>query len=436
MKRLLTTTMFAVALMGSYLWAQVPAPDAFYTFDEADGTLMADSSGNTHSAYWYNYFGEDPGSPETSTAGWRPTEGYRNGAAYLSGDHAVCPEDCPDPGSNCSCSSGTDLLMFSEDQNPTGACDDNLVSPSTNTLFRGSSDSFTVAFWFKNDWNYLCADPSQRRLCYTSDNDCAFERQVLYTAGNGDEGITMAIEPGATFPALLRVWIKGGAATTVTTMVDTASSIWDREWLHIAVTFAGDGNSAGTAKLYLDGVERRMGATDFGTVTIGGSSTVFGGESGTSVSGFNVTACWGNVDNLACGITAQYYSTIRYGWPARGWLDELAYWKGKTLTTEQIETFADIGNRTTPTSLSDKQTETFDLFPSPSLGSIHLRGLREGQTYEALLVNAMGQVLKRYPDVSEGNSFVLPPSLNNGIYYLQLRQDGRPVGVDKFLLNR
>ncbi len=414
---------------------QAQAPDAWYKFDGASGTEIFDSTGNGNTAFWYNYFGEDPGSPQTSTAGWRPLEGYRGGAAYLAGDHVVCPDDCPDPNSNCSCSSGSDLLMFSEDQNPTGACDDNFVSENANMLFRGRTTATSIAFWFKNDWNYLCPDPNTRRYCASSDNDCAWERQVLYTAGNGDQGITMAIEPGATFPALLRVWIKGGADKTVTVLVDTASQIWNKEWMHYAVTFEGNGAGAGIVRLYLDGKLRKEGTTNFDAVEIEGSSTVFGGEHGTSVSGFNVASCWGNNDNLACGITAQYYNTLRYGWPARGWLDELGYWKNVALTETEITTFADIGNRST-SSLADRLTETFRLFPSPSSGIIQVRGLRDARPYEAILVNSLGQTLETYADVVEGKTLLLPPSLSNGVYYLHLRLNGQAVGVDKFLLNR
>ena len=420
-----------LACLPAFLWAQVPAPDAFYTFDEASGTTVADSSANGYDARWYNIFDEDPGSPVTSTAGWRPGEGYRNGAAYFAGDHALCPQDCPDPaGGDCSCSSGSDLILFSEDGD--GDCDDGFVDPDANAFFHDQLTAFTVAFWFKNDWDYLNCPVGERRTCHKDSTNCAWERQVLFTMGD-DNGITIAIEPGATVPSLIRV-TANGTGGSLSQAVDTDTAFWySYAWRHIAVTFAGDGASSGSLKLFINGVERRNITTNFGSMTVGDNSAVFGGEHDRSVSGFNVSACWPNEDYLLCGITAEFYNTLRYGWPARGWLDELAYWKNTALTAEELTTFADIGNTGTSTSISSTQALAFSLVPTRNDGRFRVQGLPATGRYAGRIFNHLGQPVLDLPSVSDGNVITLSGA-SVGLYYLQIWENGRPAGVQKFVI--
>jgi len=421
------------SLMSLSLLAQAPAPDAYYTFDEANGTLVADSSANGYDAIWYNIFGEDPGSPQTSTAGWRPAEGYRNGAAYFAGDHAVCPQDCPDPnGGDCTCSSGSDLILFAEDDD--GDCDDNFLSMAANDFYHATVNQLTVAFWYKNDWNYLCP-AGQRRTCYKDDNDCAFERQVLFTIGDDAAGITIAIEPGATVPALVRASAAGDGTETEVQALGTDSALaFAPDWLHIAVVFDGDGASSGTFTLYFNGDSVQQRDTDFGTMTIGNNSAVFGGEHDKSVTGFDVTPCWPGSDLLLCGVTAPFYNTLRYGWPARGWLDELAYWRDQALTAEELTTFARIGDTTNTVGMVAPSALTFQVRPSLSQGQVTLVGLPTHQRFEVAITNAMGQVVHQQAEVMDRQPLTLPSSVPAGLYYLQVSQRGRRLGAAPFVL--
>ena len=402
--------------------AQVTDPDAFYTFDEAEGTQITDSSDNGFHAFWYNYNGEDPGTAENT--GWRPEEGYRGGAGYFAGDHVYCGNPC---------SSGSDLLIFSKSNDEGSDVCMTGEMPENNIFTSGFSD-MTLSFWFKNDWNYLCDVNDPPRLCFEDTTDCAFERQVLWTAGSASTGVTLEITPGALYPALVKVTINGGVEGEEKFINAFHEPVQDMEWVHFAVVFDGD-SAAGTGELFLytDTILQGSVETDFGYIPEDETSVVFGGENGASVTGSNVTDCWGSVFDL-CGITAEQVGRVRYGWPARGWIDELAYWRNAALTKEEITAFAKIGS-TTPTGISPIVYKSqFQVYPTVTDGQITFDKIGSEKFYTARIFNCVGMKVMKLNNVHQGMAAQLPSNLSKGIYFVELTDKNKLIGINKIIL--
>ena len=402
------------------IFAQLPAPDAWYTFDETSGTQITDSSGNEYHAFWYNYNGEDPGTAERT--GWRPGQGYRGGAGYFAGDHVWCEN---------ACSSGSDLLIFAKSTDE--GSDVCMAEKPENPIFKSGFTDLTLTFWFRNDWNYICNPEDPPHRCYSDPGDCAWERQVLWTAGDGSVGLTVEITIGATVPAIIRVTINGGVEGGAKAVNVAYDNIIFKKWVHFAIVFDGDPIAGtGLLSLYLDGMFQKSVATDFGTVPEDETAVVFGGENGTSVSGMNVTDCWGAIYEL-CGITAEQVGRVRYGWPARGWIDELAYWKDVILTEEQITEFARIGD-TTETSVPGFIKEKFDVYPSVTNGDLTFRNVSNSVFCSAVIINMMGQKVLEINRITEGDTFRLSSALSRGVYFVELRENDVRTSVRKIIL--
>jgi hypothetical protein len=410
-----------LSALANKVFTQVPVPDAWYTFDETSGTQITDSSGNGYHAFWYNYEGEDPGTAERT--GWRPDQGYRGGAGYFAGDHSDCVN---------ACSSGSDLLIFSKSLN-TGSDVCMTGDMPENPIFKSGFTDLTLAFWFRNGWNYLCDPGDPVHACYSDPGDCAWERQVLWTAGDGGKGLTMEITPGALYPALVKVTINGGVEGGAKFINAFYEPVQNKEWVHFAVVFNGD-SIAGTGemKLYLDGILQNTVSTDFGYVPEDETAVVFGGENGASVSGKNVTDCWGEVYEL-CGITAEEVGRVRFGWPARGWIDELAYWKNKVLTEEEIIEFARIGE-TPGTTVPPVHSLEFDLYPSVTSGRLTFRNINPSAINSVSFYNTVGQQVFSVHRVIEGQIIQLPSDLSGGVYIVCLTENNARVAVRKIIL--
>lgn len=402
------------------VFTQVPAPDAWYTFDETSGTQITDSSGNGNHAFWYNYEGLDPGTTERT--GWRPGKGYRGGAGYFAGDHSDCVN---------ACSSGSDLLIFSASADE--GSDVCMTGKPGNTIFKSGFTDLTLSFWFRNDWNYLCGvnDPPHR--CYSDPGDCAWERQVLWSAGDASTGLTAEITIGATVPSIIKVTINGGVEGGAKSVNVAYDNILIKEWVHFGIVFDGDaGAGTGVLNLYLDGVFQKSVETDFGIVPEDETAVVFGGENGASVSGMNVTDCWGEVYEL-CGITAEEVGRVRFGWPARGWIDELAYWKDVVLTEEQIAEFARVGD-TTGTSVPNIIQRQFDVYPSVTNGEFTFRNVNNSMHCSAKIYNMVGQQVYELNHITEGQTIRISSALSKGIYFIDLRENNVRTSVRKIIL--
>jgi hypothetical protein len=403
------------------LTAQVPAPDAWYTFDETSGTQITDSSGNDYHAYWFNWNDEDPGT--AARTGWRPAEGYRGGAGYFAGDHVDCEQ---------SCSSGSDLLVFSA----AGSGADCMADMPVNNLFQSGFTDMTLTFWFKNDWNYLCDVDDPNHTCGEDPGDCAWERAVLWSAGDGSTGLTVVITPGALYPSLVKATINSDTNTTAVTVTAFHEPVQNKEWVHFAIVFDGDeGAGTGELRVYLDNVMATPQATAFATISADDAAVVFGGETENSVSGFNVTGhCWGSVDDKYPGCPKpEWVGTVRYGWPARGWIDELAYWKDKALTQEEIAEFARAGDTTGTNLVNQLRYSDIDVYPTLTEGYISVRNLDQLRSYQAVIINTLGQKVRIVSTLKDDQRILLD-GLEKGLYMICIRDEKSEICIRKFII--
>jgi hypothetical protein len=434
-------TGISFALFHTDIQAQTPAPDAFFKFDEESGTKISDSSGNKNDGLWYNILNKQPG--HLGRSGWKPQNGYRGGAAYLAGDHVLSPKNCPDPlGGDCTCSSGTDLLIFApsvtkDASDKTPVCFDNGLGESK--ILHSGFASFTLAFWYRNMWDYFCASSDPKHYSYDDDSSCASERQVLWSMGDGTKGITIEVYPHATYNALLKATINGGFEGGAKELVAISDSILFNAWTHISVTFKGNTeNNTGLFSLYLDGKFQKSIVTAFDSIPADETAAVFGGESNGSVTGKSVNVdCWGNVDYLLCGITAEFYNTVRYGWLARGYLDELAIWKDKALTEEEILKFARIGD--TSVGVNDIPLDgdnKYQIIPSPVKDFFRIGGFSSEGSNVVSIFNIDGKLVKEINNVCNDQQIAMPASLPNGVYLVRIAEDFGAHGSCRFILNR
>ncbi|MGC9344815.1 MAG: LamG-like jellyroll fold domain-containing protein, partial [Bacteroidales bacterium] len=415
---------------------------AYYIFNETSGTQIKDYSGNERHAYWYQYWGDDV-TTETRS-GWRPDSGIFDGAGYLPGDHAFCPDNCPDPESDCTCSSGTDLFIFSSATDENSECDDATAPPSPD-FFQAEQGAFTLAFWYKNDWDYFCPSSAPKHYCADDDSKCAWERQVLWSYGDESNGLTLEITPDPTYGAVLYASINGNVDGGAQKIGAVNDDILLNKWIHIAVTFEGnETEGTGVMKLYLNGELQRETETPFSKIESGNSSAVFGGENQNSVSGFNVNDyCWGT-DNPWCGITPTNgtANTLRYGWPAMGYLDELAYWNDLALTVEQIAEFMENGcaecRPATNTSLYKRDIlQNAKIVPNFASSYISIDNVNTNRNFSVDIINIAGKNILSLENVSEGQQIILPDNMQDGLYFCRITDPQKAyVSVKKFVLNR
>jgi hypothetical protein len=408
-------------ILPQFLVAQVPPPDAWYTFDESSGTQITDSSGSGNHAYWFNWNGEDPGT--ALRTGWRPNEGYRGGAGYFAGDHVDCEQ---------SCSSGSDLIIFSAAVQ--GA--DCMAGMPVNNIFQSGFTDLTLAFWFKNDWNYLCESGSTSHTCAEDPGDCAWERAVLWSSGDGSDGIVIELTLGATVPAYAKVTINGGVEGQAKSVNVPYDPILFMKWVHFAIVFDGDeGAGTGLLSVYFDGEFQKSVATEFGTVPADSDAVVFGGETGSSVTGHSVSGhCWGDVDQNYPGCPKPSWTgTVRDGWPVRGWIDELAYWKNQVLTKEQIKEFARIGDTTGIDLVKQPRYSVIDVYPTLTEDYIYVRNLDPSRSYQSVIYNALGQRVGTESTLINDKRIELG-GLGKGLYIIHIRDNEGELYISKFIV--
>jgi hypothetical protein len=427
MKKNYAKTIFAIPILLFVMQVygdDVPKPDAFYQFNETTGNAIADSSGNNNHAWWYNYNGENPG--ETVRTGWRPTDGFRGGAGYFNGDHVYCGN---------SCSSGSDLVIFKTSE--MHACDDDI--PANNAIFQQNMDKFTVSFWYKNNWNYMCESGTPAHACYEDESGCAWERQVLFTMGGSSSGMVLETFAGTSFPALIRLTIAGGNKEQRVLINAHHPALYENEWVHYTVVFEGDTvNNTGKVRLYLDFELVNNGEKDtpFGKIAGHTSSVVFGAQAGNSVTDFNIDGeCWGQVYEL-CGITAEQVGRLRYGWLARGWIDDFAFWASEALTKEQIVAYeAQLAEayQGGGTYLYNYIIQNFKVVPSFATSQFRISGV-EFENFNVTMYNLTGQVVQRYQSVHAEQTLSIPSDLKSGIYLVGIERDGIKYGVRKLVI--
>ena len=413
--------MFLFFLTPFLLLAQIPPPDAWYTFDETSGTQITDSSGNGNHAYWFNWNGEDPGS--ALRTGWRPSEGYRGGAGYFAGDHVDCEQ---------SCSSGSDLLIFSA-ATQDGDC---MADFPVNNLFQSGFTDLTLAFWFKNDWNYLCEAGSTPHTCAEDPGDCGWERAVLWSSGDSYDGIVVELTLGATVPAYAKVTINGGIEGQAKSVNVPYDPFLLMEWVHFAVVFDGDeGAGTGLLSVYFDGEFQKSVATEFGTVPADSDAVVFGGETGSSVTGHSVSGhCWGDVDPNYPGCPKPSWNgTVRYGWPVRGWIDELAYWKNQILTKEQITEFARIGDTSGVDFVKKIKYQNTCIYPTFPDDYISVMNLDPFKSYKADIYNYSGHKVRIISTLANGQRINLD-GLAKGLYMICISDQRGEIYIGKFMI--
>jgi hypothetical protein len=409
--------------ISSEITAQVAPPDVFYRFDETAGNVVADSSGNQNHGWWYNYNGENPG--ETERTGWRPTEGYRKGAAYFNGDHVWCEN---------SCSSGSDMLIFKTSE--LNECDDNI--PASNAVFQQDMTNFTISFWYKNNWDYLCESGSPNHECIEDESGCAWERQVLITMGGSNTGLVLESFAGTSFPALIRLTIAGGDKEQRVVINANHPPFYANEWVHFSIVFEGDAEqNTGVVKLYIDFelVANGEKATPFGTVLGHASSVVFGAQAGNSVTDFGIEGeCWGQVYDL-CGITAEQVGKLRYGWLARGWLDDFSFWSTASLTAEELVEYDESIVVIDDTSTEQIDVKRFSVVPSLATNEFRVTGAGLID-FDVVIYNNIGQQVMRYQAVNEGQLLQIPSQITNGIYLVGIEKSGEKLGVQKLMISR
>lgn len=415
--------MFTPILLAQQVAGEVPKPDAFYKFDETNGNVITDHSGNNRHAWWYNYNQQDPGT--TVRTGWRPESGKRGGAGYFNGDHVWCEN---------SCSSGSDLIIFKTSTTEEATCHNEI--PAKNDIFRQDLNNFTISFWYKNMWNYLCEPGDPPHACIDDNSGCAWERQVLIKTGGSNTGLVLETFAGTTFPALLRLTIAGGDAEKRVVINAHYPKIYQNEWVHYAIVFEGDAeNNTGKVRLYVDFELVNNGERDtpFGTIYGHDASVVFGGQAGNSVTDFNInTECWGGVYDL-CGITADQVGRLRYGWLARGYVDEFAFWASKSLTKEEIKAFDDSQESTVDAPSLVGNVKTFSLVPTFASDQFKVVA-PDIQTFNLTLYNSLGQIITTYHAVHSHQVLQLPSGIKPGLYLVGLNQEGMQYGVRKLFV--
>ncbi|NPA36369.1 MAG: T9SS type A sorting domain-containing protein [Chlorobi bacterium] len=442
MKKYLLIVMMVVPVLVA---AQtVPAPTAYFDFNTDWSTtenhnanpldMGTNVPGNTDNgvyAAWYNYNSEFP----SLYSGFRDGEGKFNGAAYFAGYKCVCNDDPDYPGDN-SPAAARDVLFFAGNASQK-AYARNVMD--TSALWQGVRTSFTIAYWWRTDreleGNYTNACPPDEKPDW-GEEETQFDGGAFngidincwynyYKIGwrNGSDGVDDSHQSDYFMPADGNVPGKG-------------------DWIHVAVTFDG---STGLLSFYLNGELAvdydgntegnpnpiQTGYTQFDAVTfdedivgIARGAVLFGATNGASPSGKNSGGeFWGEVPEYEgkYGYIEDHY---RLGWPARGYLDEFAYWKDVALTQDQIKLVMDNEISSIVTGIRNHKVNygTLKVFPTTSNGNFTVE-LNNENAGSLSVINMLG--VKVYEkNIEKGTASVnISLSVNPGIYLVRFDSD-------------
>ncbi len=448
---------FSVLAIGNFSFAQdsIPEPTVYLDFNSDwfvndnkvndNTTKVPLSAGIAQDPVWYNYKGNFP----STYGGFRGGDTLKyGGAAFFSGYKSVCNDDPEFPGDN-SAASSRDVLLFAGNDNP-----NNWDVIDTTALWQGVRKAFTIAYWWRSEreltQNYNNACPPDQKPDWGEDETqfdggsfngidilCYYN---YYKIGyrNGSDGVDEPHSTGYFVPANGVPPAKG-------------------EWVHVAVTFDG---STGELTLYLNGEPAvdwegntsdnpnpvQTGLSQFDAVTfdpeivgIPYGAVLFGATNGPSPSGKNSGgAFWGEVPQYEgkYGYIEDHY---RLGWPARGYLDEFAYWKDTALTQNQIKLVMnnEIGKLLNPSGVVNQHKNSKDIFmvyPNPAKGaftvSITKKDYRNGRID---VFNALGQ--KVYDKVlNTGESrLTIDDNLQPGLYIIRTEIDNE-YAVERLII--
>jgi len=428
----------------------VPVPSAYYSFNTDwsttenhnaipidMGTKVDDDSGNGLYAAWYNYNSEFP----SKYSGFRKDEGKFKGAAYFGGYKSLC-NGVDDEGNviDNSPAAARDVLFFAGNASKKAYASNVL---DTSSVWQGVRKSFTIAYWWKSDKEsndkYTNACPPDEEPDWgeveTQFDGGAFNGIDIicwynyYKIGwrNGSDGVDVSHQSDWFMPSDGEVPEKG-------------------DWIHVAVTFDG---STGLLTLYLNGEPAidyddnesgnpnpiQTDYTQFDAVTfdeeivsIARGAVLFGATNGASPSGKNSGGeFWGEVPQYEdeYGYIEDHY---RMGWPARGYLDEFAYWRNEALTKSQIQYIMSHEiEELIPTGILNHKKADEDLLsisPNPSEGAVTIK-INDVKGGKLSVLNIAGAVV--YEQAVEPNINVvnLNMSLSKGLYIVKFESENR-----------
>ncbi len=463
MKRILFLTVgLLMFVLSGMAQNTIPAPTVYLNFNSdwfVNDNVVSDfatkvplSSGRAQDPVWYNYNGNFP----SLYGGYRTGDTLKfGGAAFFSGYKSVCDDDPDFPGDNSPAAS-RDALFFAGNNNV-----NNWDVIDTSSLWQGVRKSFTLAYWWRSErpltGNLINACPADNEIPDWGEEETQFDGGSFngidincwynyYKIGwrNGSDGVDESHASDYFVPSK-----EDGSP-------DNAPA--PGEWVHVAVTFDG---STGLLTLYLNGTVAvdfegkttnpnpiQTGYSQFDAVTfdpeIVGTpygSVLFGATNGPSPSGKNSGgAFWGEVPEYEgkFGYVEDHY---RLGWPARGFLDEFAYWKDTVLTQEQIRTI--MNNEIEgliPTGIHHsgiKEGEIiFSVYPNPSAGDfmVEIRGDNPvGGKIEVF--NAIGaKVVEK--EIMPGEKQVrFNEDLVPGLYFVRTSLDGKST-AERLIIKR
>lgn len=432
----------------------IPTPSAYYNFntdwlidenktEKETATKLLDNSGNNLDAVWYNYNAEFP----SEYGGFKDEAGKWGAAAFLSGYKSLCDDAPGFPGGNAPAAS-RDVIIFAGNGNPDGW---DVID--TSSIWQGPREAFTVAYWWKTErdltanFNNPCPpdeipDWAEEESQFDGASFNGVDIRCYYNYfkfgwRNGSDGVDEAHESGYFVPASGDAPAKG-------------------EWVHVAITFDG---STGELTLYLNGTIAtdwedepdanpnpvQTGYTQFdGTtfdpdiVSIPSGSVIFGANNGPSPSGRNSGGnFWGEVPEYdgKFGWIEDHY---RLGWPARGYLDEFAYWKDVALTKTQIEAIvnSEISTLLDGTGIADYDynKDLFNVFPNPSNGEFTLQ-ISSKITEDGILtvMNMNGTTVYEQAVEAKSNQLKLNLSVTPGLYLVKY-QAGTQINVERLIV--
>ncbi|MCF6358536.1 MAG: T9SS type A sorting domain-containing protein, partial [Draconibacterium sp.] len=424
----------------------IPTPSAYYNFntdwfiddnktDKETATKLQDNSGNELDAVWFNYNSEFP----SEYGGFQNEGGKWGAAAFLSGYKSVCDDTPEFPGGN-SPASCRDLIVFAGNNNANGW---DVID--TSSIWQGTRKAFTVAYWWKSErettTKYTNACPPDQVPDWGEDEThfdggafngidirCYFN-YFKFGWRNGATGFDDGHETSYFIPA-------GGEAPA------------KGEWIHVAITFDG---TTGDLTLFLNGTVAvdwedeseanpnpiKTGYTQFDGVS-SDASVVFGATNGASPSGRNLSGnFWGEATQHEgkFGYIAENY---RLGWPARGVLDEFAYWHDVALTQTQIEAIvnSEISTLLDGTGITDYDynKDLFNVFPNPSNGEFTLQ-VSSKITEDGVLtiMNMNGTTVYEQAVEAKSNQLKLNLSVAPGLYIVKY-QAGTQTNVERLIV--
>ncbi len=438
----------------------IPQPTVYLNFNSDwfttenklgdNATKVPLSEGVAQDAVWYNYNGNFP----PPYAGYRDGDTLKfGGAAFFSGYKSVCNDDPSFPGDNSPAAS-RDVLFFAGNDNV-----DNWDVIDTSSYWQGVRKSFTLAYWWRSERaltaNTINACPDDNQLPDWGEEETQFDGGAFngidilcyynyYKIGwrNGSDGVDDAHVSGYFVPS------KDDGTPD--------AQPEPGEWVHVAVTFDG---STGELTLYLNGTlavdwegnpannpnpiqtgYSQFDAVSFDPDVVGTpyGAVLFGATNGPSPSGKNSGgAFWGEVPQYEgkYGYIEDHY---RLGWPARGYLDEFAYWKDTVLTQDQIKTVMnnEIEQLLNPTGISKKYVndDLFNIYPNPSDGEFTVnlhRSVQQGGKVE--IYNTLGAKIYEEALVPGDQQVRIDKDLAPGLYMIKTSV-GEESGVRRVII--